>query len=557
MRVVDYIAKYLQNIKTTHVFGVGGANIEDLFDAFYHNAKDVTAVLAKNEFCATCMACGYSQVKRDLGVVITTSGGGALNTIPPLGEAYAANLPVLAIIGQPPSLHEGKGVFQDTSGLHGAIDGVKLFSCVAKHIKKVNSANDIAFELNNAVSEALSEPQGVSVLLIGKDVQQANIEDVNFPELNSKIIPLTQEDKTKLDSFISTVRDKSSKNCLIIAGRNVVQSKCEKELAKLAEKLNAKVAVTPNGKSAFDNLNERFIGVSGVAAHDSVKDIMEKADVIFIIGTRLDILSYLDIREYFTHKKIIYLNNQPPHVGFFDDLKDTVEVTANLRQSLQYLLKELKPIEISGEHEHAPLTFLPTFTFGDITEFTSFKILSVFAKYIPEDASVYVDAGNTGASVLHTLPSPTKGFFEVALSMGGMGFAIGAGIGAAFATGKKVFIFMGDGSFLMNGLELHTAIEYNLPVVFVIYNNNAHAMCYTREVLYYKGEYTYNLFRPAYYGKALGMMFPSLAMSEDISDIDSLEQCLSRVNDIATPVVLSLNVDPKEFPPFFPLLQSL
>ena len=69
----------------------------------------------------------------------------------------------------------------------------------------------------------------------------------------------------------------------------------------------------------------------------------------------------------------------------------------------------------------------------------------------------------------------------------------------------------GDGAFFMHGMEIHTALQYRLPITFVLFNNNAHAMCVTREQLFYDGQYSYNRFRPSQLGAGLSAMFPGLA----------------------------------------------
>ena len=120
-RVVDHIVEYLAASGVDYIFGVDGANIEDLYDAAFFR-DDITAVLAKHEFSAATMADGYSRSGAGLGVVAATSGGGCLNTVPGLGEAFASRVPVLALIGQPPTTLDGRGSFQDTSGRNGALD---------------------------------------------------------------------------------------------------------------------------------------------------------------------------------------------------------------------------------------------------------------------------------------------------------------------------------------------------------------------------------------------------------------------------------------------------
>ena len=115
---------------------------------------------------------------------------------------------------------------------------------------------------------------------------------------------------------------------------------------------------------------------------------------------------------------------------------------------------------------------------------------------MPADVDIVVDAGNTGAAAIHYLPARRDGRFLVALGMGGMGYSFGAGVGMAFGRRRRTVVIAGDGAFFMHGMEIHTAIEYRLPVTFVLLNNNAHAMCVTREQLFYDGLYSYNRFAP-------------------------------------------------------------
>ena len=170
-RVVDYIVDYLSAMGVDYIFGVDGANIEDLYDAAFFS-PDITAVLAKHEFSAATMADGYSRSGAGLGVVAATSGGGCLNTVPGLGEAFASRVPVLALIGQPPTTLDGRGAFQDTSGRNGALDAQALFSAVSVYCRRVLTPADIVSALPEAVAAARTG--GPAVLLLPKDIQQAS-----------------------------------------------------------------------------------------------------------------------------------------------------------------------------------------------------------------------------------------------------------------------------------------------------------------------------------------------------------------------------------------------
>ncbi len=96
------------------------------------------------------------------------------------------------------------------------------------------------------------------------------------------------------------------------------------------------------------------------------------------------------------------------------------------------------------------------------------------------------------------------GRFVVALGMGGMGYSFGAGVGMAFGRRRRTVVIAGDGAFFMHGMEIHTALQYRLPVTFVLFNNNAHAMCVTREQLFYDDLYSYNRFGPSRSGRRPG-----------------------------------------------------
>ena len=111
----------------------------------------------------------------------------------------------------------------------------------------------------------------------------------------------------------------------------------------------------------------------------------------------------------------------------------------------------------------------------------------------------------------------------------------------------------GDGAFFMHGMEVHTAVHYRLPVTFVLFNNNAHAMCVTREQLFYDDLYSYNRFSPSRLGAGLAAMFPGLT-SVDVSDLDGLAAALRAALDVDGPSVVSVECAADEIPPFAPFL---
>ena len=176
---------------------------------------------------------------------------------------------------------------------------------------------------------------------------------------------------------------------------------------------------------------------------------------------------------------------------------------------------------------------------------------------LPAGVDIVVDAGNTGAAAIHYLPVRRRGRFAVALGMGGMGYSFGAGIGMAFARrktrGARVVVIAGDGAFYMHGMEVHTAVHYRLPVTFVLLNNNAHAMCVTREQLYYNDFYSYNRFSPSHLGAGLAAMFPKLVVDRRQRHA-GLAAAVRASLDVDGPSVVSVECAADEIPPFAPFL---
>jgi acetolactate synthase-1/2/3 large subunit len=179
--------------------------------------------------------------------------------------------------------------------------------------------------------------------------------------------------------------------------------------------------------------------------------------------------------------------------------------------------------------------------------------LTVLDRTLPDGTDIVVDAGNIGASAIHHLPVRRDGRFIVALGMGGMGYSFGAGIGVAFGrganSGGRTVVISGDGSFFMHGMEIHTALQYRLPITFLLFDNHAHAMCVTREQVFYGDLYSYNRFGPSRLGAGLAAMFPKLR-AVDVYDLDALPAALEAALDADGPSVISIECSADEIPPF-------
>ncbi len=553
-RVVDYIVGYLEASGVSYIFGVDGANIEDLYDAAFFR-DDITAVLAKHEFSAATMADGYSRSGAGLGVVAATSGGGCLNTVPGLGEAFASRVPVLALIGQPPTTLDGRGAFQDTSGRNGALDAEALFSAVSVYCRRVVRPADIITALPEAISAARTG--GPAVLLLPKDIQQSDV------GLNGRGF---EPNATQLGDpgTIANALRRADGPITIIAGEQVARDDARVELEQLRAMLRARIATVPDAKDVAGTPglgSSSALGVTGVMGHPGVAGAIAGSALCLLVGTRMSVTSRAGLDAVLASVPVVSIGSASPYV-------ECAHVhTDDLRGSLSLLIADLtrngrpRSVRVPDVVPHSELR-PPRFSGPGIRYRDAMTVLDAA---LPDGTDVVVDAGNIGASAIHYLPVRRDARFIVALGMGGMGYSFGAGVGVAFgrasarANGdqlrRRTVVIAGDGSFLMHGMEIHTALQYRLPVTFLLFDNHAHAMCVTREQLFYDDLYSYNRFGPSCFGRGLAAMFPGLP-SVDVDDIDRLPGAVRAALDTDGPSVVSIECSADEIPPFANFLGS-
>ena len=542
-RVVDHIVEHLAAIGVSHIFGVDGANIEDLYDAA-HFRPDITAVLAKHEFSAATMADCYSRSGAGLGVVAATSGGGSLNVVPGLGEALASRVPVLALIGQPSTALDGRGSFQDTSGRNGSLNAEALFSAVSLHCQRVTSPADVTPALTRAIAAARCG--GPAVLLLPKDIQQGKVNCTAVGDAGP------WRNQIGDPHPIARALRRAVGPVTIIAGEQVARDGVRAELEQLRAVLRARVATVPDAKDTAGTPglgSSSALGVTGVMGHPGVAEAVAGSGLCLLVGTRLPITARTGLDEALASVPTVSLGSAAPYVPC------THVHTGDLRGSLTLLTLALtgsrRPSGIRVPDAVARIELAPPPFDGPGVRYRD--AMAVLDSVLPDGADIVVDAGNTGAAAIHYLPVRRSGRFVVALGMGGMGYSFGAGVGMAFGRARRTVVIAGDGAFFMHGTEIHTALQYGLPVTFVLFNNNAHAMCVTREQLFYDDLYSYNRFDPANLGAGLAAMFPGLA-SVDVRDVGDLPDAMRTALAADGPSVVSIECAADEIPPFAPFL---
>ncbi|MFD3428552.1 thiamine pyrophosphate-binding protein [Nocardia fluminea] len=558
-RVVDYLVRTVADRGITQIFGVDGANIEDLYDAIFDAGGAPAGIVAKHEFSAATMADGYARSTGGMGVVAATSGGGAVNLVAGLAESFTSRVPVLALIGQPPTSLEGLGAFQDSSGMAESIDAAALFATISRYCARVTDPAELPAQLDAAIAAAHSG--GPAVLLIPKDVQQQPMPDslrarqadtVAAPSAGAQLDRASPGFPHAIATELAGAR--RTGKVVIIAGDQVARDDARDELAELVAALDAAIGLAPDAKDVYSNTGPGYCGVAGSMGHAELVEALSAASACLLVGTRLPVTARAGLEAALAELPVLSIGAHAPY------LAATHATSTDLAGTIATLLADIGAVPATSARSTELTPMAVPAAAGPGLRYRA--VVEAIQRALPDGADIFADAGNTGASVVHYLRVPERGRFTVALGMGGMGYAFGAGIGSAFARRAapdgphRTVVIAGDGSFFMHGMEIHTAIEHDLPITFVVFNNNAHAMCVTREQLYYRDRYSFNRFQPSHLGAGIAAMFPGLP-ARTVSDASRLPGALDLSFAATGPSFLEILCDPDEVPPFLPFLSAL
>ena len=480
-RVIDVFLRYLKAEGVQVVFGIPGGLLHPFFEVI-ETDPDIELVVTKHEEGAAFMADGYARVSRKLSVCGGTSGPGATNMITGVACAFADGVPMLVVTGQAASHALGKGAAQETS--REDMDIVAMFRPVTKYSAMVTSPDNMAQHLRRALRYALTGRPGPVHLNVPVDIWERPLDEAWFD-------PKTYRPDTRTFDRVAVQGAAAhliaAKRPVLFVGSGVGIAGAEEHVRSLAELLPARVATTPRAKGIFPEDHPQSLGVMGFAGHAAARDALlgPDVDVVLTIGTSLSETSTLNWTPALRKNRVfLQLDIDADRIGrnYPVDLALVGDAQTVLVELVYHLHRQMReggrpasvwadappPVRTYGQAElrdsdHIPLT--PQRWRRDLEE------------VLPPDAIVFSDIGGHMLSNIHYLTIKDGMKFVLNLGFGSMGHGTVAPIGAAMAAkGRHVFAIVGDGCFTMNGMELVTASEYDIPVVWIVENNNMHGI---------------------------------------------------------------------------------
>jgi acetolactate synthase-1/2/3 large subunit len=485
-RVVDVFLQYLKAEGAEVVFGVPGGLLHPFFEAVEYD-DEFRLVVSKHEEGAAFMADGYARVSRRLAVCAGTSGPGSTNLMTGVACAFADGVPMVVVTGQAASHALGLGAAQETT--REDIDIVEMFRPVTKYSTMVTSPATMARHLRRALRQALTGRPGPVHLNVPVDLWAKPLEEDWFAPMSYRPATMTfdrQAVQTAAELLVTAERP------LVLAGAGVAMAGAEEHLRSLADMLPARVVTSPRGKGVFPEDHPLSLGVLGFAGHREAREtaLGDDIDVLLTVGASLNETTTLNWQDALRPSRaLIQLDIDVDRIG--RSYPVDVPLVGDAQTVLVELVYHAHRLFRDGWKRSSTWTDAPDPVRGvdrylseglrvsDAVPVTPQRWRCDLQEVLPEDAIVYSDIGGHMLFNIHHLRIRQDQHFVLNLGFGSMGHGTCAPIGTALASpNRPVFAIVGDGCFTMNGMELLTAAEYRVPVIWLVENNQMHGITY-------------------------------------------------------------------------------
>ncbi|MBS7705110.1 thiamine pyrophosphate-binding protein [Chelatococcus asaccharovorans] len=470
MNGAQAILKMLELHGVQHVFGLPGETTIGWYKE-WRTTSNIEYVLTRDERTASFAAEAYAKVT-GRPCVLEAPSPGVTHCTPGITEAFLSSVPVIYFSSDIPINQDKK------HGLTG-VDQTALYASICKESFYITNVKEIPFLLRRAFRVATSgRPAPVHIRVpINVFHETAEITDL-YAEPDYQVYPAHRPvaDHAKIRKAIGLLL--ASKKAVIICGQGALISKASEVIQELAELLQIPVGTTTPGKGTIPEdhpLALRVIGARG--GMDYANDYVKDTDAVFFVGTNTDSSSTDHWKLYGdpTSKAFLHLDIAEAHVG--NNFPVQVALVGDARASLAYMVELIK-----AEHprlDRTPVDLNPIKRAALDKVFNSnipmpkgvvspVKLTQALDEMLPDNAIVTAEPGVSAIfpSALLTMRKAGRRYLTN-YSMGALGYAVPAGIGASFANDGPIISFTGDGSlaFVLGDFETIRRSGKNVTVI--------------------------------------------------------------------------------------------
>ena len=474
----DVLVDRLADLGVRHVFGVVGDALNSFNDALRRDGR-IKWIGVRHEEAGAFAAGAQAQLGAPLGVCAGTVGPGAIHLLNGLYDAKTSFSPLLAITGQVPTSELG-------TSFHQEVDLHRLFADVAAYHQTVSRPEYLPRLADIAIRTAIAEG-GVAALSLPGDVGGESVGDVPLPDAAPVQRPANVPSNPELERLASLCSEASKVTLLVGSGAQGARA----EIERLARTLQAPVAASLRGKEVAECLSEHYVGQTGLIGNPAAHGAIQGADLLVMLGTDLPYRDWLPQSGV----KVVQLDVRPAHLGRRCPLE--LGLAGHVAPTLRALLGRLEGRDddaflrdaveryrswaesqraVGEREEGLPRRAVQALT-NPSGRLRPEEVAFAIGDRAAEDAIFVADVGMSTVWAARCLRLGPEQRLLTSFNLGSMANALPQAIGAQLLhPDRQVITFSGDGGFSMLMGELATAVEHELPIKIVIFDNASYGM---------------------------------------------------------------------------------
>jgi acetolactate synthase-1/2/3 large subunit len=472
VRIYEAIVRGLESIGADAAFGGAGENAAGMMIALKHSRK-IKPVITRHEQAASFAACGYAMFTSKLGVCWATAGPGAFNLFSGLAVAMSDSYPLLAISGYASLEWKGKGSLNETSGVNRTPDSHAMFEKCTKKSWLLTDIGQTMDVLEEAVNTAFEGRPGPVHIHVPENLTHHGVEVTNYRDLRLSVAPVLPN-AARVAEIADYLADAFAKNKKVVAlvGFGAIRSGAGAEVRRLIERFQLPLLTTLDGKGIVDESHPLAVGVFCDSGHSAAWKAFLAADVVIAVGNSLNQHATFAYRpDLFEGRTLIHINISEMEID--KAFKADYALVSDAKPALAALLAALEPrvgprpaAEVDHrDYEALPLLPLP----GGIHPG---RIAQTVGRLLPPGGIVLADAGAHLAWFGYYLELSDGQNFRKPGTFGPMAGHVNGAIGLKLAyPDRAVVVGCGDGCYNLSGFELMTAVEHQLPIIWIIFND--------------------------------------------------------------------------------------
>jgi acetolactate synthase I/II/III large subunit len=495
-RIAAYqMTDYLERIGVDVIFGLCGHTIIALLDAL--GRSRIRFVSTRHEQVAAHAADGYARASGKPGVVLTHLGPGLTNACTGVANAALDSIPLVVIAGDVPSHYYGRHPHQEVN-LHQDADQFQIYRPFCKRVYRVDRVDDLPRILERAFHLAQTGRPGPVLVDVPMDIFSADLAAESFQKVPADVAKPTLDEVTVARIVDALARAERPVLCV---GGGVISAGATTQLAALAEALDVPVAHTLMGKGCLREDHPLLLGQTGFWGTPISNEMCREADLIVAIGTRLAEANSSSWDPRFTFSipptRLVHIDadaaeigrNYQTELGAVADAKLALAALASAARGVSHRSRGRLRDEIATgrrafasnwEHQWSSNQF----------PMRPERILGELRKAVPEDGFIVTDVGWNKNGVAQQFPITVPGTFITPSGLATMGFGPAAVLGVKIAHPDRAAVsLVGDGGFSTNPSVIATAMEAELPVVWLVMDNAGFGTIAGLESMHYGWSY--------------------------------------------------------------------